>query len=480
MEKLNGKLKFGIGLFTFCCIYWLLDSLWAYLSFEKNLSYLIFREPMSYIDTLRLNVSPYQVVSRIMVTTIFILTGVVTAYFFQKHKKAETTARLQRDFFNTLLETMPNPVFYKDRNGCYWGCNSAYERFIGKSRAQLIGRTIYDVIPEELAVVHHTIDMELLKASGLRHYESQTIRSDGENRDVIFDKATIVGNDSQIEGLIGIMTDITELKKAETEKVQLERQLLQAHKLESLGTLAGGIAHDFNNILYGILGFAELCLDDSPPGTLLHENLLEIKAGCLRAKELIRQILAFSKKVEQQFQVACVAGIVQEAIKLLKATIPATIALKLEIKAQDSAVLCDATQIHQVIMNLCTNAVQAMENQCGILRIVLQNVFLSPESHRGMPEHCIEGNYLKLLVADTGIGIAHEIHERIFDPFFTSKEQGKGTGMGLAVVHGIVRSHKGFIAVQSEPGRGTVFEVNFPVYTEKSVKKIGTAYRTNA
>ena len=201
MTKLNSKVKFGIGLFLFCCGYWLLDSLWVYLSFEKNLSYLIFREPMSYFDTLRLNVSPYQAVSRLMVIVIFIVTGTVAACFFQKRQKAERTARLQRDYLNTLLETVPNPVFYKDTSARYSGCNTAYEKYIGRSRELLIGQSVYDLAADNLADVHNKFDQELLETPGVRHYESTATRSDGEQREVIFDKATIVTNGGQIEGL---------------------------------------------------------------------------------------------------------------------------------------------------------------------------------------------------------------------------------------------------------------------------------------
>jgi two-component system, cell cycle sensor histidine kinase and response regulator CckA len=463
MTKLNSKVKFGIGLFLFCCGYWLLDSLWVYLSFEKNLSYLIFREPMSYFDTLLLNVSPYQAVSRLMVIVIFIVTGTVAAYFFQKQKKAENTARLQRDYLNTLLETVPNPVFYKDTSARYSGCNSAYEKYIGQSRGLLIGQSVYDVAADNLADVHNKFDQELLETPGVRHYESTATRSDGERRDVIFDKATIVTNDGQIEGLIGILTDITDLKRTEAEKVQLERQLVQAQKLEALGTLAGGIAHDFNNILYGIMGFAELCLDDAAPGSLLHENLQEIQSGCKRAKALIKQILAFSKHGNDQFQVVPMAEIVKEASKLMSATIPGTISLKVDLAAENSTIKCDPTQIHQVIMNLCTNAVHAMAHQGGTLTIRLADTELSPEEARLSPEHHTAGRYLQLTVRDTGCGIPLEIRNRIFDPFFTSKAQGQGTGMGLAMVHGIVRAHSGFIVVKSEADKFTAFEIYFPL-----------------
>ncbi len=463
MRQSNNKLKFGILLLFVCCGYWLLDSLWSFLSFEKNLSALIFQEPMSYWDTLLLKVSPYQIVSRIMVTGIFILAGIVTAHFFQKSKRAEKAAHLQRDFLNTLLETVPNPVFYKDCSGRLLGCNSAYEKFMGRPRSHLIGQTVSDLAPESRAGVHHEIDLELLNTPGVRHYESQAMRSDGQTREVLFDKATIVSNGGRIEGLIGIITDITDLKRTEAEKVLLERQLLQAHKLESLGTLAGGIAHDFNNILYGIMGFAELCRDDAEPDSVLYENLQEILIGCKRAKALIRQILAFSKQTKEKYQNIPVADIVSEASRLLKATIPTTIAVEVDLKAEISIVNCDPTQIHQVIMNLCTNAVQAMQVKGGVLTIMLCNVSFGSQPDNDRPAQCPPGTYLKISVGDTGAGIPSQFRDRVFDPFFTSKEQGKGTGMGLAVAHGIVRAHKGCISVRYPQGYGAVFDVYLPV-----------------
>jgi signal transduction histidine kinase len=337
MTRLSGKIKFGIGLFFFCTGYWLLDSLWAYLSFERNLSYLVFREPMSYLDTLRLNVSPYQVVSRIMVIIIFIVTGSMIALFFQKRKKAEE------------------------------------------------------------------------------------------------------------------------------DKILLERQLQQAHKLESLGTLAGGIAHDFNNILYGILGYTELCMDVAEPGSELHENLVEIKSGCIRAKDLIGQILTFSKTTREEHRICQLTGVVTEVAKLIRATVPSNINVKTNVSRETSPADCSSTQIHQVIMNLCTNAVHAMEGKGGVLEISMCDVYLDAPIGDEQLIQCPPGAYLKISVADTGGGIPLEFRERIFDPFFTSKEQGKGSGMGLSVVLGIIRSHGGCITFWCPEDRGTVFDVYLPI-----------------
>ncbi len=337
MIRLNNKIKFTLILMVFCTGYWLLDSAWSFVSFERNLSALLFQEPMSYTDTLMLKVSPYQVVSRIMVVVLFIISGVLMAIFIGKRKRAQE------------------------------------------------------------------------------------------------------------------------------EKVRLERQLQQAHKMESLGTLAGGIAHDFNNILYGAMGFTELCLDDTTPGTLLNDNLLEIQAGLQRAKSLVNQILAFSRQSHSEVEPIHVAPVVDEALKLIRSTIPTTIEIRSDTKVPSSYIMGDPTQIHQVIMNLCTNAAHAMEQGGGLLTIKLDNLETGPHREKLEEEDFPPGPCLRISVSDTGKGIPRDYLNRIFDPFFTSKEQGKGTGMGLAVVHGIVKAHNGRILVESFENRGTTFEVYFPL-----------------
>ncbi len=337
MKRLNSKIKLTLILLVFCSAYWLLDSAWSFLSFERNLSALVFQEPMSYTDTLLLKVSPYQVVSRIMVVVIFVISGVVISIFINKRKRAQE------------------------------------------------------------------------------------------------------------------------------EKVRLERQLQQAHKMESLGTLAGGIAHDFNNILYGAMGYTELCLDDSEPDSLLHENLNEIRSGLRRAKSLVNQILAFSRQSHSEVEPTLVAPVVEEVLKLLRSTIPTTIAIQADTQVAKSAIMGDPTQIHQVVMNLCTNAAQAMEEDGGTLTIALDNIEIDPEWKGRDDTEFPPGYYLRISVSDTGEGIPPEHLNRVFDPFFTSKEQGKGTGMGLAVVHGIVQAHNGKILVESYENQGTTFEVYFPL-----------------
>ncbi len=264
------------------------------------------------------------------------------------------------------------------------------------------------------------------------------------------------------ECLLESFIDLTAQKAAAKEKAALEAQLRQAQKMEALGTLAGGIAHDFNNILGAIIGYAELSfmdLDDLDHP--IHQKLKSILHAGNRAKDLVTQILAFSRMQEHILTPIRIDPIIKEVIKLLKASLPADIKLETQIKARQH-VLADAGQIHQVIMNLCTNAYHAMENGGGTLTVSLESVLLE-EGCPDLPVDLPPGWYLKLNVEDTGVGISPSVLDNIFDPYFSTKDKNKGTGLGLAVVHGIIKSHGGVIDVKSNPGEGTAFHVFLPV-----------------
>jgi len=255
--------------------------------------------------------------------------------------------------------------------------------------------------------------------------------------------------------------DSFERKQAEKEKKNLEFQLHHAQKMESIGTLAGGIAHDFNNILASVIGYTELALDDAKRGILQHENLQEVLLAGNRAKDLVKQILTFSRQVDQEKKPIQVKPVVKEALKLLRASIPSSV--KIEQSVQSNAlVMGDSTQIHQVLMNLCTNAAHAMKDDGGLLTVSLLDAELDSVFVSNHP-NLKPGSYINLTVTDTGHGISPEVMEKIFDPFFTTKEKGEGTGMGLSVVHGIVLSHGGDICVYSNPGKGSTFKVYLPV-----------------
>jgi two-component system cell cycle sensor histidine kinase/response regulator CckA len=253
--------------------------------------------------------------------------------------------------------------------------------------------------------------------------------------------------------------------KAESVESLLEARYSQFQHLQAIGTLAGGIAHDFNNILFGIQGYAELALEDAPEGSTQAGNLTEILHGCHRAKELVHQILAFSRQDRIEKMPVYLTPLIKETVKLLRASIPSSIAIQTQYAPDLPRVDAKPNRIHQVIMNLCTNAAQAIGNAPGTIRITLdlKNVAPSPDA----PDSRLpSGDYVRLVVQDDGQGIPEELLGRIFEPFFTTKAQGKGSGMGLSVVHGIVQTHQGHIFVQSLPEQGARFEVWLPAVTE--------------
>jgi CheY-like chemotaxis protein len=230
--------------------------------------------------------------------------------------------------------------------------------------------------------------------------------------------------------------------------------------MEALGTLAGGIAHDFNNVLSPIIGYTELARTHAAGNAELSEDLAQVSEAAFRARDLVRQILTFSRKAERKKAPLHVASIAQEALKLLRSTLPATIEFRTRFDGE-GRVLADPTQIHQVVMNLCTNAFHAMERTGGVLTVSVQEQDVTVE--RSAETGLLPGPHAVLSVTDTGVGMSKETLARIFDPYFTTKETGKGTGLGLAVVDGIVRAHEGRITVDSEPGSGTTFRVYLPL-----------------
>ena len=247
-----------------------------------------------------------------------------------------------------------------------------------------------------------------------------------------------------------------------TQNRRLVQELQQSQKMESIGTLAGGIAHEFNNILGGIFGFLDIAREDVPVNSPVQESLDEIHRLGMRARNVVKQILAFSRKDHQKKRPIQLSLVLKEELKMLRATIPATIEIRHHLDASCGAIMADPMQIQQVIMNLCVNAKDAMENKGGVLDISLSPVVLDMADIRLHPD-LPPGEYAKLSVSDTGSGIAPEIMDKIFDPFFTTKDVGKGTGMGLSVVHGIIKDHGGTITLSSKSGEGTTFTVLLPV-----------------
>ncbi|MBN1524354.1 MAG: response regulator [Spirochaetales bacterium] len=359
-----------------------------------------------------------------------------------------------------LLQMIPQKIFYKDKQSVYIACNENYARDFNLLPEQITGKTDYDLLPSELADKYRSDDIKIMEAGNTETFEENYILSDGQRSIVQTVKAPIRNAEGIVVGLVGIFIDITNAKK-------LEERIKQSQKMEAIGTLAGGIAHDFNNILGGIIGFTELAQDQSVNKETVNKYMNSVLSLALRAKDLVKQILTFSRKSQEQQKPIQLPVIVDEAVKLLRSTIPTSIEIRQRIDKQPMVVNADPTQMHQIIMNLCTNAAFAMRESGGYLDISLVPETVTPESMRKY--HDISpGPYAKLEITDTGIGIDPLIIDRIFEPFFTTKDKEQGTGMGLSVVHGIVKEHHGDIFVESRPNEGTTFSILLPLNTTES------------
>ena len=283
------------------------------------------------------------------------------------------------------------------------------------------------------------------------------LKADGSEFPVMAVLGPILDGAGQMAGIRGVALDVTRRK-------ELEVRLRQAEKMEAMGTLAGGIAHDFNNILAAIIGYSELMLQDMPEEGQQRSDLEAIYQAGIRARELVKQILNYSRRTESGMKPVNLEPVVRESLRLLQATIPTTVEIKSHIQEKTRIVRADPTQIQQLILNLVKNGADEMRDHGGVLTLILEDRPGPPPASAGSPARTEQGEYLCLTVGDTGKGIAPEYMDRIFDPFFTTKEVGTGTGLGLSVVQGIVERHNGFMEVESEPGQGTVFSVWLPAF----------------
>ncbi len=385
-----------------------------------------------------------------------------------ERKQAEREVKEERDFANTLVETAPAIVLVLDKKGRVVRFNTYMEELSGYKLEEVKGKDWFSTF---LPVKDHdsirTIFRKAIDNIQTSGNINTILTKDGRDVHTEWYDKTLKDNKGNTIGLLAIGLDITKRRQAEEEKEKLGTLLRQAQKMEAIGNLAGGIAHDFNNILGAIFGFTELTMDYVEPGSLSQDNLQEVLGAAGRAKDLVQQILTFSRQTEQELKPVQVKLVAKEVIKLLRASLPTTIEIRQNIKS-DSLVMSDPTQIHQILMNLCTNAGHAMQEKGGILGMELVNVDLDSE-HAGKHTDIEPDSYVQLTVSDTGPGMTQKIMDRIFDPFFTTKEKGEGTGMGLSVVHGIVKTYGGTIDVSSEQGKGSVFTVIFPAF-EKIVE----------
>jgi PAS domain S-box-containing protein len=354
----------------------------------------------------------------------------------------------------SALTAAANAILITDRSGRIEWVNPAFSKLTGYSAEEAVGKTPQLLNSGQHAPAFFANLWQTVLAGNVWHGEMVNRRKDG---GLYTEDTTITpvrNADGQVAHFVSIKQDVTERR-------QLEKRMLQAQKMEAIGTLAGGIAHDFNNILAAMFGYAYLLQQDTEGNAAAQENIEEILKATGRAKDLVQQILTFSRQREQKPQVVRLDSIVKEAVRFLRASLPSQIKIELNLAADAPAVLADPTQIYQVVINLATNALHAMEGRAGRLTIALES-FPTDTHFLQLHPNFRPGLGTLLTVADTGQGMDVKTMERIFEPFFTTKPVGKGTGLGLSVVHGIVESHQGAISVDSKVGCGTTFRLYFP------------------
>jgi len=384
-------------------------------------------------------------------------------------KQAEEALKTSEEKYRLLAENITDTIWTLQLcNQRFSYVSPSAERLLGYRVAEMLELEPLDYLtPESMIRWSRAISQALEKQKqGIFDPEQsiilqlEQIKKDGRKIWTEVTARFLLDKSGQADRILGITRDITARK-------QLESRLQQAQKMEAIGTLAGGIAHDFNNILGVIFGYAELCLMDAPIDSPTYNHLKEIYTASERARSLVKQILNFSRQSDQELQPLQLTSVIKEVLKFIRASLPASIEIRQNL-ISDPTMLADITQIHQVIMNLCSNAAQSMQENGGTLEIRLESMELDTEftaRHAGLQP----GVHVKLTVSDTGCGIPGDVMDRIFDPFFTTKSEGEGTGMGLAVVHGIVKNHGGIITVYSEPEKGSVFTVFFPAIERRLV-----------
>jgi PAS domain S-box-containing protein len=386
------------------------------------------------------------------------------AISFQKLQQSEKKYR-------ELVENANSIILRMDTRGYITFFNEYAQRFFGYTEKEILGKNIRGtLLPDEDSTEE---DLMILSHGLTRNPELPAVRErdyvlkDGRTVWIAWTNRPIFDQEGNLNEILSIGHDLTGLKRAAQEKKHLEVQLQEAQKMEAIGTLAGGIAHDFNNILQAIFGYTQILLMKKHPNDPDYKNLEAIERSAQRASDLTKRLLIFGRKVESQLRPVDLEQEVIQVAKVLERTIPKMIRIELDLASEPGVINADPVQIEQIIMNLGVNARDAMP-EGGTLRFQTRNVSLDAKYTDRHPG-AVPGRYALLSVSDTGHGVSREIQDHIFEPFFTTKETGKGTGLGLSMVYGIVQSHKGVITCESEEGRGTTFNIFFPVLEEQHV-----------
>ena len=369
-------------------------------------------------------------------------------------RKTEEKLRKAKQHWEKTFDAMADIVTIQDKDMRIVRANKAAHEFFQVEYGELNGKHCYEVFTGTLG---RCPSCPLFSTLQDINNHSEIMHHDNLGKLFHVSSSAITDDTGEVQHLVHVARDITEQRK-------LEENLFQAHKMEAIGTLAGGVAHDFNNILSAIIGFSELAKDSIPSENPAQEDIDLVLASSMRAADLVKQILTFGRKSTHDLQSFAPHLIVKEALKMMRSSLPATLILEENIETDCGWIQADPTNVHQIVVNLCTNAFHAMENEKGTLSVSLYRRDLREEEINEVDVS--PGPFIVLLVSDTGVGMDKKTADRIFEPYFTTKEVGKGTGLGLAVIHGIVKDYKGFIEVESEPGKGSTFHIYIPVMEE--------------
>lgn len=388
------------------------------------------------------------------------IVGIVGAiHDITNRKITEEELRESQQMLRLVLDNIPQHVHWKDKDLKYIGANRSFGNFYGlKDLRAVAGKTDMDLMTDrDVAKLSIQTDRNVVRQDKGAYHMRWTIRR--RQNDKVWLKVNRVPLHDHAGKVMGVLSTAEDI----TQNMKLQNKLVESTKMEAIGTLSGGIAHDFNNILTSIINSTELAIEDVPADTMAAADLRRSLKAARRGSQLVKQILTFSRADKEGFKPTQIAEVVEEAINLIEASLPGNIQIKPHISTEMAICQADPSQIHQVVMNLCTNAFQSLENQGGTMSIGLKQTQVDKNLAEALDIK--QGLYLQLTVTDNGPGISTEIQDKIFDPFFTTKRQGEGTGLGLAVVHGIVRGHNGAIRVSSIPGKNTKFETYLPLIT---------------
>jgi len=378
-------------------------------------------------------------------------------------QRIQEELEITKSRYSHLYDFAPTGYITVNEKGAIAEANLTMAAMLGIDRLALIGKMLSNFILKDDQDIFYKNRQRLMETEAPQTCELRLVKKGGHHFFARLECMIIKTKNDEFGEIRAAVIDTSESKKADNERDNLRNQLSQSQKIESIGTLAGGIAHEFNNILTIIIGNNELVMDELPEWSDARNNTEAIRVACLRAKEVVKQLLLFSRQTDQKKMPIQIGLVVKESMKLIRSSTPANIDINQNIADDVAPILGNATQINQLLINLCSNSTDAMINTGGAITIDLNNETID-EKFSNFHASLSQGRYVKLVVGDSGHGMDKGTLDRIFEPYFTTKEFGKGTGIGLAVVHGIVERYNGMISAESSPGKGTVFTILLPVY----------------